>query len=906
MKNIILFSLFCIIGYKAEATTYYFSTSGDDNHSNAQAQNQNTPWASISKLNAFFNNISPGDSILFKRGDVFNGMIQPNVSGTNGNPIVFGAYGNGAKPVISGFTELTSWTNQGGGIYESNTSLNVSELNMLLIDGQNQRMGRYPNYDSPNKGYLTLTNPTTTSISGVDANTTDWTGAEIVIRMVPWILDRSEITSHNGTTLSFNQVSSYTPEDNYGYFIQNDIRTLDQFGEWFYDGQTGKVYVYFGNNTPSNHVIQASNIDILFEPTEDHIRVENIEFTGANKYVFYDFASGAEALSLHQVDLTFSGVDAIWLHSKKDFEITHSTIKNTNNNGIYLSWANTNAIIENNFIYNTGMQEGMGESDDLNQLAIFNSEGGASIQNNTIINTGYNGIHFSGYDNVIENNYVDTFCVVKDDGGGIYTYDGASSGGLPNSQIKGNLVFNGLGAAEGTTNIGGSAEGIYIDDNCSDIDVLDNTVFNIANNGIFIHNSDDITVQNNLVYHAKKQFFTKNDNLSSRTVTGLNVQHNVFFCKKANQMAAEFSSVDDDIQNLGSFDHNYYIKPINDELIIQEEYEDPNISSVLRESFTLALWQNAYSEDANSHVTPKQIPQYQIINVYPNVISNSTFDTGIQGTGGWSLNSDHSTSWNNTELDSGCFQIDAPTSFHTGFDIGAVDSSKTYLVRFSAKANKNATINLAVWQANSPWGTILGHHPVNVSTTRKEYEVLLKNIQPENDASFMFRLATENLTLYLDNVEFMEVDVNETNPDDHMDFFYNETGVATTVSLSKNYIDVDGTPVSGTLNLPPYSGKVLIVDGLVTNQSYSSKQYSKLRVFPNPAKDHFQFVLETNSDKIELDLIDLSGRSVLRKTIQGSAENWFIDVPQGISAGSFILSISDGEKVHTQPLILTD
>src|SRR5690349_8558108 len=88
---------------------YYFSSSqGNDSRTVTQAQNPNTPWKTLNKLNSFFSNLKPGDSVLFKKGDVFYGSITISASGTSSLPIVLGAYGAGAKPIISGFTTISS------------------------------------------------------------------------------------------------------------------------------------------------------------------------------------------------------------------------------------------------------------------------------------------------------------------------------------------------------------------------------------------------------------------------------------------------------------------------------------------------------------------------------------------------------------------------------------------------------------------------------------------------------------------------------------------------------------------------------------------------------------------------------------------------------------------------------
>src|SRR4051794_38712422 len=114
-----LFAILAImLGIKANATNYYFSTSdGDDSRSPSQAQNPSTPWKSLSKLNSYFSSLQPGDKVLFKRGDTFYGSITTTKSGSSSSPIVFSDYGSSEiKPTISGFTSVKDWNSYGNGI----------------------------------------------------------------------------------------------------------------------------------------------------------------------------------------------------------------------------------------------------------------------------------------------------------------------------------------------------------------------------------------------------------------------------------------------------------------------------------------------------------------------------------------------------------------------------------------------------------------------------------------------------------------------------------------------------------------------------------------------------------------------------------------------------------------------
>src|SRR4051794_24810725 len=200
MKKMFFSILFCIGCFATNAATYYLSSSsGDDSRTPEQAQNQGTPWKSIGKLNSFFHNLKPGDAVLFKRNDVFYGSIVTAKAGDPNAPIVLGAYGTGAKPVISGFTTASDWTSSGKGIYESNALPAGTEVNVVVINGREYAMGRYPNENAANAGYLTFESHTSNSITDND-QTFDkgWVGAEVAIRTTHATIDRAIITAVSG------------------------------------------------------------------------------------------------------------------------------------------------------------------------------------------------------------------------------------------------------------------------------------------------------------------------------------------------------------------------------------------------------------------------------------------------------------------------------------------------------------------------------------------------------------------------------------------------------------------------------------------------------------------------------------------------------------------------------------
>ena len=72
-------------------------TGGIDTNSGMAPDNA---WKTISKVNA--SSFTPGDSVLFKRGETWREQFVIPGSGNTGNSITFGAYGTGALPKIVG------------------------------------------------------------------------------------------------------------------------------------------------------------------------------------------------------------------------------------------------------------------------------------------------------------------------------------------------------------------------------------------------------------------------------------------------------------------------------------------------------------------------------------------------------------------------------------------------------------------------------------------------------------------------------------------------------------------------------------------------------------------------------------------------------------------------------------
>ena len=79
-------------------THYYVSASSGKDRNNGTSEEK--PWKSLARVAQA--KLSPGDTVHFKSGDVFNGQLVIDESGSDKAPIHFTAYGNGELPIIDG------------------------------------------------------------------------------------------------------------------------------------------------------------------------------------------------------------------------------------------------------------------------------------------------------------------------------------------------------------------------------------------------------------------------------------------------------------------------------------------------------------------------------------------------------------------------------------------------------------------------------------------------------------------------------------------------------------------------------------------------------------------------------------------------------------------------------------
>lgn len=154
-------ALLALVAIEADAApVYYVSPRGSDTNSGLSPD---AAWRTAAQVNA--STFDPGARILFERGGEWRERLIASSSGSVQAPIVYGAYGSGAKPKFWGSDLLDGRAFQPlAGAASTYTLSTPAQINSVLIDQQFTRWSRL----------LTNTEAPASNIAYVKANPNTW------------------------------------------------------------------------------------------------------------------------------------------------------------------------------------------------------------------------------------------------------------------------------------------------------------------------------------------------------------------------------------------------------------------------------------------------------------------------------------------------------------------------------------------------------------------------------------------------------------------------------------------------------------------------------------------------------------------------------------------------------------
>ncbi len=604
-----LFLLF-LFSFSVNAKTYYVNNLGNDSN---LGTSEDSAWRSLDKVNSFV--FSPGDQVLFKRGDSWTGTLVVKFSGTAGNPIVYGAYGTGATPKIYGSEVISGWTLHSGNIYKARVNSRVTQL---FVDGVRVKAARFPN-----DGYThieTVNSTTSFSCDELDGNI-DYTGAKWFGRTNDWTAVTRSVISSDSKRLTLDSEVEFGLGVGEGFILMNKLEFLDAAGEWFFDGKTNTVYLWTPKgDSPGNYEVRGSVYDdgVTIGGNRKYITIRDLEIleqTGKGIHMrlnTYVEVSNNILKNQEQYGLYCLG-------TSHNCSVTNNYVRGQNVRGIYFVSADSD--VSGNHVEDIGLFDNIGINSTSSTLfgvgidVYGNSPGSENtIRYNRIKRTGYTGLYFRGK-SFIEFNSISYTCLVKDDGGGIYTPSSTSY----NSEIRNNIVLHAIGSSDGLPKDTRRASGIYLDEPTGNIIVEHNTVAYCNGGGIFLHYNGSSQVSNNISYGNRYGL------LASREWDTNIFRHNIVYALNISDEAEEHQILTRSHNGAKSviYDHNTYIHHYNS--------TEPFRRTSMPESayYDFEAWKETTNQDKNSTIDTSPLGQGETEELFYNDTKQSkTFDLG--------------------------------------------------------------------------------------------------------------------------------------------------------------------------------------------------------------------------------------------------------------------------------------
>lgn len=536
-----LTAILILLSVNGFTASYYVSSEGNDANSGTSPAET---WKSLEKVNSF--RFLPGDQILFKKVDVWRGTLKVSDSGENGKLITYGAYGEGANPVIFGSEVITGWTLHEGSIYKVAVS---SETEQVFLNGVRLRLARYPD-----EGYLTIN-----AVAGTTSFTSNELDPEMNFANATWY-GRTRywfgvirnVVSSSSKTITLNSAPNGDLAVNQGFVLMNKLEFLNQPGEWYFDKESNQLYLWTPEgDSPENYIVTGSvhsnGIDIN---RQNYLQFTGIDIREHSKNGIYIY--GGNSIVIENNHILHPGQYGISAEGAGALMVRNNEINRANGGGMWL-WSKDSHITDNK-ICNTGIFEEIG------LLGTGQPNGGSGaeisgennkIEYNIIENSNYNGLFYRGAGTVIQYNLINNSCLTKDDGGGIYTNTSGSG-----ATIRYNIILNSIGNPDGYISTRSMAEGIYIDEIAQHVKVEHNTVKNSGDAAIKLHNVGNIEVSNNRIMTARYGIFCSKFVGTPSSVTN----NTIYMTSKSDDYEPRPLFVRVATYNTG-FNYNRYINP---------------------------------------------------------------------------------------------------------------------------------------------------------------------------------------------------------------------------------------------------------------------------------------------------------------------------------------------------------
>ncbi|MGJ8692958.1 MAG: peptide-binding protein [Thalassotalea sp.] len=360
--------LFGTLISSAHALDVYVSPNGLDSNSGAAS----APLASLAAAQQKARTVAGKEAVTVHVADGIYYLpdtlvFTPKDSGSKTHPVLYKAQNEGGA-VLSGGSELSlKWQPYENGVFKAKTPEGLV-IDQLFIDGENQRMARYPNYDAekkaePYQGYASdafskdraarWANPTGGYIHAM--HRAQWGGYHYLITGKD---SNGEVTYKGGW--QNNRIS----EMHWGYrMVENIFEELDAEGEWYHNTKHDSASAPQENTLyykPSKGVdLNAAKVEVVrlrhlvdFQGSEAS-PVKHITLQGfVVRHAARTFMDTKEPLLRSDWAIYRGG--AFLLTGTEDVQILDTEFDQVGGNAIFVNNYNRNTLIKGCHIHDTG------------------------------------------------------------------------------------------------------------------------------------------------------------------------------------------------------------------------------------------------------------------------------------------------------------------------------------------------------------------------------------------------------------------------------------------------------------------------------------------------------------------------------------------------------------------------
>lgn len=884
-------------GQPVLATDYYVSPNGNDSNN---GKSPTTAWKTINRANQLSFQLQPGDRILFERGGTWRGELVLGSSGTSGQPITVGAYGNGAKPVIKGSVLVTGWTQYQGNIWMADLSA-ANGVTQLYVGGQRMTPAQYPN-----TGWLRNSNQLgQTQLHSNDLNQANgyWNGAMAVVRTSSSSFDTLTISNYANGTLTFTTPTYYTMgTEPWGFYITGKLAELDSPGEWHYDKDHQKLYFWApGGADPNTLIVEASihrnGVNCFWQ--RQHMAVENIAF----RHQQY-----AGVLNDGAFHVRVSGCDFRWLYhgirsAGHDNDYTGNTFRNTY--ATALASFGDNDMISDSQFSRIALWDGQGETA-WGYFGIRTTGSGTVIQDNRLDTIGYIGI-IAESNALVQRNVIRHPLATMNDGGGIAI---DHTDGLI---IQDNIISDPIGSFENgappqAPHNQHMGIGIYFGNSSIKNTIAQrNTVYNCPQYGIHVDHTavtSGVQVKDNILFNNGIQLVIS-DYSGGVYVPSYNDVYtgNVMYCLDKDQLCMlQYHCHSATPVNFGTFSNNRYYNPYNELSIRTINFIDGNENRY----FTLERWQQDRNTDAGSTRSPLRLTDREVIEeLSANLVINGTFTNHVNGWTGWPTNAQ--VSHVTTHLDNGALKAYLPdNSMYPTFglhnpDLFPVQDQAWYRVRLSLQSDAEGELTVGIKgqsQFSGPYS--IWNRRVPFSPERRDLELFFQSDLTDQAQIDFVNLWTDPM-YYLDNVEVTRVSLQTIDPYINNRLLVNDQTTASAMNLPAGcWSDVDGQVLDSPVMVAALSSLAIfkVPDDecdLTTGIGPANVPSAAPHIHPNPV-DRGGTVSYTAAAQDRFMLMDMRGTLVM--DVEVAAGQGYIAIPSDLAPGVYLARTGIAQDVQ--------